>query len=456
MFAYVLIPHLPVQVTRQCRSSAASMFIVDMHQGRVIDATPDVLERGVGPGTSLHQARQRAPMAQEIESLDAVYKVVQDGAFYVLGTFANRIETVALGEFLLDWEGSAAHVEAMLRAVRIGSGLHVQIGVAEHRFTAEQAARHAPESNILIIPSGEDAEFLSRLPVTALPAMSDDLCDRLRDFGIRTLGEMVTALRRTAFVRQFGSAYVPQYDMARGADPRPLLPDAPPLRFALERRFDEPVEQTREIIAATGLLGTKLAELTRQRGYQAEVIELVVTFAKGQTREMRHECKPPTADEQQMVRAVTHLVETLAPDKPVFRVAVIAYPVRPEYLGNQQLSMFRSEMEVKREQLAESSRRIRRRYGERILAPASTLAPPPSVPVHVESGQDGKPRAIGSDRDKHDIVSIEERWREESGWSDKRVCRDFYRVVLEDGSHRNLFIESGSGAWNVDRSCRLL
>jgi nucleotidyltransferase/DNA polymerase involved in DNA repair len=200
-----------------------SLLIADTSRGSVLAESEDVLGSGVEVGMSLYRARQRAPFAQVVEADEDAYHVPHDAAFAVLGDFSDRIETVALGEFLLEWRGNTdfvqggydTQVETLARELRAVSELEVQVGVAAHRFTAQQAARRVTDDGICVIRSERDARFLSQLPVTILPNIPDDMTARLWAFGIHTLGQFA-ALPRAAFARQFGSALALLHDLARG------------------------------------------------------------------------------------------------------------------------------------------------------------------------------------------------------------------------------------------------
>lgn len=462
-FVSILIPDLPLQVERQRDPAITSFLVADTSQGRVFAASIDVLKIGVERGMSLYKARQIAPFAQVIEADELAYFSRHEAVFTAVSSIVERIETVALGEFLLEWEayrdfegsGYSTQVEALLEAARSACSLEVQIGVATHRFTAEQAARRLSDDGIFVVRPGSDARFLARLPISILPNAQTDLLVRLSNFGVHSLGQLA-ALPKAAFVRQFGGATAPLYDLARGRDPRPLNPNTPPLRFVAERRYGEPIEQASIVIPAARALAQSIGKRLTERGYQAEAIKVAITFAGGSRSDTTRALKPPSADSNRLSWFVGQLVEAQPLEQPINHIALIAYPVRPWHEGARQLSLFEAAQVAKRNRLEESFQVLKRRFGERCINFGSELTSPKPIHAQVQTASDGTPVIVGEREQSRRIVYVEEFWREESGWWDRPARRDYYRVVLEDGSHCNLFFDCVSEAWYVDRSWYVL
>ncbi len=412
---------------------------------------------------SLHKAKQIAPFAQIVEADESAYYAAHEAAYTALSAVIDRIETIAIGEFLLEWQGNrdfeasgySTQVGVLLVETQAATGLDVQIGVATHRFTAEQAARRISDDGVFVVRPGSDARFLAPFPITTLPNAPLNVITRLSNFGIRSLGQLA-ALPKPAFVRQFGSAFAYFHDLARGHDPRSVNPNAPPIRIARERRFDELVEERRVVIRAARTLAKAISTTLIERGYQAEALKLSITFASGSRSDTTRALKPPSADEERLVWYITKLVEAHALGEPVSRIAFIAYPVRKWHRGAQQLSLFEAEEEAKRIRLEAACQVLKHRFGEQIVRIAARVEPPTPTVAHVTTSSTGKPLTIREETNIRRIVAIEEFWREESGWWDTPMRRDYYRVILDDGSQRNLFLDCVTKAWFVDRRWRVL
>ncbi len=246
--ACVLAPDLPIQVERQRRKVDGPLLIAHPVDGATVFAmSDDAAEAGVLPGMSLYQARQIIPAALVIEPDEMTYHACHGSMEAALRAFSPAIETVGLGEFLVDARGlershgnDQAIAEAMNAAARSASGLSGRVGLATGKFIAQQAARSAPPDGVRVIAPGDEARFLAPLPIGVLPNLPGETRRRLHLFDLHTLGDLAR-LSKPAVRRQFGGEMSGLYELARGSDPRPINPDVPPLRIVRSMRLTEPV-----------------------------------------------------------------------------------------------------------------------------------------------------------------------------------------------------------------------
>jgi hypothetical protein len=166
-----------------------------------------------------------------------------------LDDLSPRVEAVDVGVALVDVTGLgalhgterriAARAAALTRAV---APLHVRCGVGENRWLAALAARLArPErpdapAAFRALERGE----LERLPLDLLPA-DPATRQRFALFGLTAMGQLA-ALPRSAVGAQFGAAGERLQALARGEDPRPLVPRLRPERLTTRVVFEPPVD----------------------------------------------------------------------------------------------------------------------------------------------------------------------------------------------------------------------
>ena len=108
------------------------------------------------------------------------------------------------------------HAPGVFRAVHAALAPEQARGmaVAGNRFTAEVAARHA--CGPVMVAPGEEALFLSRLPLSVLP-LSKALARRLRPLGLETLGDFAS-LPCASVERRYGQEGVRLHRLARVVD----------------------------------------------------------------------------------------------------------------------------------------------------------------------------------------------------------------------------------------------
>jgi len=203
-------------------------------------------------------------------------QVLFDAMLDRLDDLSPRIEAVDRGVALVDITGLgpllgeerriAARAVALARAI---APLPVKAGVGDNRWLAVLAARLALPAQqdspaaFLAIPARGGATALASLSLDLLPA---DPATRARFalFGLTGMGQLAT-LPRSAVGAQFGAAGERLQQLARGHDPRPLVPRKRPERHAVHATFEPPAEGITEIALALRRLTGELCDTLQAR-----------------------------------------------------------------------------------------------------------------------------------------------------------------------------------------------
>lgn len=469
--ACVLADSLPVQVERQRLGEARSLLIAHpIDSVTVFAMSDDAARAGVQVGMSLYQAKQVAPNAQIVEPDEIAYHARHSAMEAALRAFSPAIETVGLGEFLVDARGPSAGsgqglershgsdqaiAEAMNAAARSASGLCIRVGSASGKFIAQQAARSAPPDGVCVIVAGDEARFLAPFPISILPNLPGEMRRRLHLFDLHTLGDLAR-LSKPAVLRQFGGEFSGLYELARGSDPRPINPDAPPLRIIRSMRLTEPVSERAILLNVTNRLSRQLSQALVERGYHAEALKLSLMGAKGSRWEVGQAVKPPTSDTTRLCRLAAQLLGRLSMNAPVESVVLSAYPLRSWHLSAHQMTLADAGVSARQTRLEETLQLLYHRFGLAVIRIAALLGPPLPLKVQVALSADGQPARLAFGGITRVVIGIDEIWREEKFWWDKPIKRDYFRVVLGDGSLRNIFQNLLNGEWYLDRAWPLL
>jgi hypothetical protein len=144
------------------------------------------------------------------------------------------------------------------------------LALASNRFTAEVAARFLRRP--VTVREGEEALFLSRLPLSALP-LPPDLARRLLPLGLETLGDFAS-LPSAGIERRYGPAGVALHRLARGLDARGLLPEREPQELCVERQLDDPVDRLPLLLPALEEALSRLCPLLTEQGQGATRLAL--------------------------------------------------------------------------------------------------------------------------------------------------------------------------------------
>ncbi len=184
-----------------------------------------------------------------------------------LDDLSPRIEAVDVGVALIDITGLgtlfgserriAARAVARTREV---APLTVRAGVGDNRWLAALAARLARPSSATAQAAFRalDRAELADLPLILLPA---DAATRQRFslFGLTSMGQLA-ALPRSAVGAQFGAIGERLQQLARGNDPRPLVPRRRPERLTAHRDFEPPLDSVGAAGLALRALATELVD----------------------------------------------------------------------------------------------------------------------------------------------------------------------------------------------------
>jgi nucleotidyltransferase/DNA polymerase involved in DNA repair len=193
-----------------------------------------------------------------------------------LDDLSPRIEAVDRGVALLDITGLGPLLgeerRIAARAVALARGiapLPVKAGVGDNRWLAVLAARLArlerPDAPaaFLAIPARGGAAALAPLSLDLLPA-DEATRARFELFGLTSMGQLAT-LPRSAVGAQFGPPGERLQALARGQDPRPLIPRRRPERLSANATFEPPAEGVTEIALTLRRLVAELCDALRIR-----------------------------------------------------------------------------------------------------------------------------------------------------------------------------------------------
>lgn len=464
--AHILLPNLPIQLEEARRGHFGLYIIPDVLGHDCVYAASGALhEVGIQVGMPLYRAKQAAPGALVIENDETTYHTVHNGVHTQLKTFSPAIETVEIGQFLINVRGltrlfgnEQALARKILEAIqRNYPGLEIQVGIANGKFAAEQAAWSAPRNGICVVPDGAEAAFLAPLPLTTLPYLRAEIRKRLRLLGIQSLGEFAE-LSQSAVAVQFGPEATTLHTLACGRDRRLFQPDTPPLRILRSKTLKEPISDFQILLNLLHEFSQRLAGSLKLRGYHTEALRLTVQteqqpiqvvdlpLAKSQA------INPPTADGGLLSRIAQALLGQLTISAPVTAFSLCAYPLHSWSLEAYQQGLVGVGVSERENRLEQTLEQLMNRFGKDAVRIASVIGQPLPRPTKVMVNALNLPELLTLAGEQEPIFGIDEHWRVERHWWRIPIRRDYYRIILADGSLRNLFQDLTNGEWFIDRA----
>src|SRR5207253_6272148 len=175
------------------------------------------------------------------------YRAVSHSVREIFKRHSDLIEPLSLDEAYLDvTENKTGLPTATLVArtireqIRQELNLTASAGVAPNKFLAKLASDWQKPDGLFVIQPEEVDAFLLPLPVGRLPGVGKVNEERLAKLGIKTVGEL-RSLERANLEREFGRYGVRLYELARGIDENPVLPDRHKQSISVEDTFEQDV-----------------------------------------------------------------------------------------------------------------------------------------------------------------------------------------------------------------------
>jgi DNA polymerase-4 len=184
------------------------------------------------------------------------YRAVSRLVREIFKRHTDLVEPLSLDEAYLDVTENknglptATRVARAIRAqIREELNLTASAGVAPNKFLAKIASDWRKPDGLFVIQPDEVDTFLPPLPVGRLPGVGKVTEARLEKLGIRTVGDL-RELELPALEGTFGRHGIRLYELARGIDNSPVLPDRPTQSVSAEDTFqdDVPLSETEPLI----------------------------------------------------------------------------------------------------------------------------------------------------------------------------------------------------------------
>jgi DNA polymerase-4 len=254
------------------------------------------------------------------------YKAVSRAVREIFERHTDLIEPLSLDEAYLDVTENkmqlptATRVAKMIRE-QIYEELHLtaSAGVASNKFLAKIASDWRKPNGLFVIQPHEAQGFLLPLPVGRIPGVGQVTESRMKAVGITTVEDLY-ALELSALDRHFGSYGVRLYQLARGIDHNPVVPNRASKSISAEDTFSEDIP-----LADTEPQIRRLAEKVwkssngNARSAKTVVLKLKTKEFNSLTRSLTSMVPPSSCDELASIALALRERVALGP-KQLFRL----------------------------------------------------------------------------------------------------------------------------------------
>jgi hypothetical protein len=297
----------------------------------------------------------------EMGELGLAY-VGTDGLEGIFGSPGKIIE--AIKRMLESWnvgtsEAGSTVQHSNLPTFRLGFGLG--------KFTAWVAASRAKPSEAIVVPLGQERNFLASQPIAVLP-LDLDSHRRLRLLGIRTLGALA-ALPEEGITAQFGATGRRLWQLAAGRIAEPVAGRIAPEPIVAALSFFTPVGERELLVHALDQLIARALKHPRRIGWRVHATRLRADVEGGGSWLTAHLLKDPTADGNRIAAPLKTRLEQSPPTGAIERLVLEFTAFAP---GTTELQLFARDAQAaaragQQRALRSAAREIRMRVKRAVL-----------------------------------------------------------------------------------------
>jgi DNA polymerase IV len=288
--------------------------------GVVLAASYEAKAFGVAGAMGGAQARRLCPHAVVVPPRMAAYSDASKAVFEVFADTTPLVEGLSIDEAFLDVgglrrvSGSPAEIAARLRReVRERVGLPITVGVARTKFLAKVASGVAKPDGLLVVPPDGELDFLHPLPVERLWGVGEITADKLRNRGVRTVGE-VAQLEEITLVAMLGRASGRHlHALAHNRDPRPVQVGRRRRSIGAQRALGRGPHSAEQIDSSVVALVDRVSRRLRGARRLGRTVVLRLRFDDFTRATRSHTMPWPTADTTVILTTVRALLATATP-----------------------------------------------------------------------------------------------------------------------------------------------
>ncbi len=364
---------------RDHRELRGKPVIVGGHptRGVVLAASYEVRPFGVRSALPMARAIKLAPHAVVVPPRPEAYGAASEAVFAIFETYTPLIEPLSLDEAFLDVTASAslfgsgvAIAKALRERIAKEVGLPASAGIAENKFVAKISSDFAKPNGQHEVPFGTARQFLAPLPVSRLWGVGPRTEETLKALGFHTIGDL--AARELAELEQkLGDGGRHLWELSRGLDDRPVVPDREAKSIGAQDTFEEDVQGAEALHPQLHSQALRVGRRLRRAGVKTRVVQLTLKYADFTSFTRRRTLDEPTDDGQQLYREACALLEKVSLTQRVRLTGVSAQDLGGSGGGAPQLSLFDAGPAPKKsDKLNQALDKIASRFGSAAVVPA--------------------------------------------------------------------------------------
>lgn len=354
-------------------------------RGVVASCSYAAREHGIHSAMPMKQAIKFYPELHVVRGNYREYSKYSSSVMKILRELTPLVEQISIDEAFMDITDQ--RIDGKLFAEKLHTrilnetGLPSSIGVASNKLLAKTANEFgkstkigiSPPNAITIVVPGEEAKFLSPLPVRMLWGIGPKTSIKLAEIGINTIGDL-SRISEDELVRRFGMHGKMLFKYSHGIDNSPILTKHEIKSVSHETTFSSDVSERDVLYRTIRSLSESIARRLRKYQKKGKTIKLKIRWPDFSTYTRQLTVNIPTDQEAVIITAALQLLtETWHEGQPV---RLIGIGVSGFESDTYQLSLWDSptnQDQSKRMELQKALDDLRDRFGMNAIRRASEI-----------------------------------------------------------------------------------
>ena len=311
-------------------------------EGRGVVATASYEARrfGVHSAMPMATAARQCPEGIIVRPRFDRYREMSAQVMDIFRSITEIIQPVSLDEAYLDITDASAETSPIAIAIDIKNrvrqevGLTISVGLGTGKCVAKIASDFQKPDGLVVVPEGQEAEFLAPLPVGTLLGVGPKSAARLNDEDIHTIGDLA-AMPDSWFARRFGKRGSSIRDRARGIDDEPVQTSREAKSVSSETTFPQDLSAVEEIRPVVERLSSSVASALGRKGISGRTVTVKMRLSDFTTFTRQTTLSHATHDDDIIVATAWTLMEREMTPGRAFRllgvgVSGFAHGTEPE------------------------------------------------------------------------------------------------------------------------------
>ena len=276
------------------------------NRGVVATASYEARPFGVRSAMPMRTAVRLCPQGIVVRPRFTRYREMSRQVMEVFREFTDLIEPLSLDEAYLDISGAVDQAEGrwplgvaleLKRRVKEETGLTVSVGVSVSKSVSKIASDLDKPDGLVVVPPGDQAEFLAPLPVGKLWGIGPKTAERLQAEGVDTIG-MLAEQSPEWFQRMFGQRAEAVRLRAIGLDDEPVHTERITKSVSSETTFPDDIGDPAELRRVLGELADGVADSLESKGLQGRTVTVKMRLADFTTFTRQTTLLAPSSDSE--------------------------------------------------------------------------------------------------------------------------------------------------------------